>query len=195
MRDERKYESELHRELGMTDAELRDELRRQGLDPEAEAQALRSMIQRKIARFFASEGANTSAPRALPRFPVFDEAVAAGAPVPDAGLAPARADLMEVMRLADPSSLMWCRVSGWSMRDEGIRDGDMVLVDRRRAPRDGDIVLAHLAGRGQVIKRLRLPAAGGALLESANAEFAVIAITDPSELAVHGVVVGRAGSL
>ena len=193
MNGERKYESELHRELGMTDAEIRDEMRREGLDPDAEAQALRLMIQRKIARFRASEGA--SAPRALPRFPVFDEAVAAGAPVPDAGLAPARADLMEVMRLSDPSSLMWCRVSGWSMRDEGIRDGDMVLVDRRRAPRDGDIVLAHLAGRGQVIKRLRLPAAGGAMLESANAEFAPIAITDPSELTVHGVVVGRAGSL
>ena len=100
---------------------------------------------------------------------------------------------MELMRVADPAQMMWARVSGWSMRDEGIRDGDMVLVDRSREPRDGDIVLAHLAGQGQVVKRLRVRSNAAAALESANPDFDAIEINEPTDLAIHGVVIGRAG--
>ena len=36
------------------------------------------------------------------------------------------------------------KVSGDSMIDEGIRPGDMVLIDRKREPRNGDIVAAYV---------------------------------------------------
>ncbi len=37
-------------------------------------------------------------------------------------------------------------VKGDSMIDEGIKEGDMVLVERRGDPKDGDIVIAEIDG-------------------------------------------------
>ncbi len=37
-------------------------------------------------------------------------------------------------------------VKGDSMIDEGIREGDMVIVERRGNPKDGDIVIAEVDG-------------------------------------------------
>lgn len=198
MTEQKRYESALHKELGMTDAELWAELVAEGLDPGEEANAIRTMIQRMASKHKGmSDPAGQLAAATSPRFAVFHESVSAGPPAPAAGAeADAdRSDLMELMRVADPAQMMWARVSGWSMRDEGIRDGDMVLVDRSREPRDGDIVLAHLAGQGQVVKRLRLRPNASALLESANPDFEPIEVKNAAELAIHGVVVGRAGRL
>jgi len=198
MNQERKYESALHEALGMTDDEIRAELIEQGLDPASEAQALRSMVQRLVAKHHSRDAVERRLGDAVCRqFAVFHESVSAGPPSPAAGGLAEGASLFELMRVADSAAMLWARVSGWSMRDEGIRDGDMVLVDTSREARDGDIVLAHLAGRGQVIKRLRLPADGRprAALESANPDFESIEIAEPGDLAIHGVVVGRAGRL
>nr|WP_264318828.1 translesion error-prone DNA polymerase V autoproteolytic subunit [Acidithiobacillus sulfurivorans] len=38
------------------------------------------------------------------------------------------------------------RVSGWSMRDVGIFDGDEIIVDRAITPSDGKIVVAAING-------------------------------------------------
>ena len=81
------------------------------------------------------------------------------------------------------------------MRDASIKDGDLVLIDRSRQARDGDLVLAFLAGQGQMVKRLRLLGDRGAMLESANPDFAPIHVPDAAALTIHGVVVARAGKL
>lgn len=188
------FESPLHQELGLTDAQLRQELSDQGLSPDQEAKALRSMI----ATLSRSKHLAPQPEEVLyPRFALFDETVAAGAPCPSPSFAGSggSVSILEVLRVANPDSVMWARVSGWSMRDEGIKDGDMILVDTRQEARDGDIVLAHLTSEGQVVKRLRLPASGGAVLESANPDFEPIVIADPASLTIHGVVIGRAGRL
>ena len=196
MTEQRKYESALHKELGMTDAEIRAELVAEGLDPDEEARALRTMIQRLVAKHATQSLTELSLAEAVRRrFTVFDESVSAGPPTPAGGQEAARLNIWQLMRVVPTDSMVWARVSGWSMRDASIRDGDLVLVDRSREPRDGDIVLAHLDGEGQAIKRLRLGANGSATLESANPDFAPIAINDSSSLAIHGVVVGRAGRL
>ena len=80
------------------------------------------------------------------------------------------------------------------MRDAGINDGDVVLVNIKLEAKDGDIVLADLAGQGQVIKRL-CKRRGKVSLESANPDFAPIAVDDVASMRVHGVVVGRAGAV
>jgi repressor LexA len=46
------------------------------------------------------------------------------------------------------------RVQGDSMTDAHIVHGDLVVIDRRKEPRDGDVVLASIDGE-QTIKRLR----------------------------------------
>ncbi len=86
------------------------------------------------------------------------------------------------------------RVSGWSMRDASISDGDVVLVDTKRKAKHGDLVLAHLSTHGQVVKRLCARGGRPAMLESANPDFDPIEVGD-AVLTIQGVVIGRAGKV
>lgn len=45
------------------------------------------------------------------------------------------------------------RVKGDSMIDDQIRDGDLVLVEKREVPRDGEIVVAIINGNEATLKR------------------------------------------
>ena len=78
------------------------------------------------------------------------------------------------------------RVKGSSMIEEGIRDGDLVLVERRNHAPDGAIVVGVLPGEEATLKRLYRES-GGFRLEPANA--AMEPIHTP-ELEVRGVVLG-----
>lgn len=78
------------------------------------------------------------------------------------------------------------RVRGESMIDDGIRDGDMVLVERRSNARDGEMVVAVLPEEEATLKRIyRHPQ--GYRLQPANA--ALQPIIAPS-VEVRGVVLG-----
>lgn len=48
--------------------------------------------------------------------------------------------------IKDKSSTYILEVKGDSMIDEGIREGDYVIVERRGDPKDGDIVIAEVDG-------------------------------------------------
>lgn len=180
----------------MTGEELRRELVEQGLDPDVEVAALRR-LGRNLAAKFAYRAEIDSQPAGLLReLPLFAEAVAAGKPAwVGATGAPARmASLVDVLGGATAENNMWARVAGWSMRDEGINDGDLILVNVKLEAKDGDLVLAHLEGEGQLVKRMRL-LGGKVVLRSANADFADIVVEDSATLRIHGVVVGRAGTI
>ncbi len=58
-------------------------------------------------------------------------------------------------------------VRGDSMRDVGILDGDVVIIDSRRQARAGEIVVALIDGESATLKRLR-PRDGWIDLESEN---------------------------
>lgn len=84
------------------------------------------------------------------------------------------------------------RVEGDSMRDAGILDGDVVLVERGGSYLDGEIVVAVL-GAGEVreatVKRLRR-CPGGWLLEAANPAYCDRQVGPQDGLEVAGRVVG-----
>lgn len=189
-----RYPDAIHRELGMTPEEVRQSLVDRGIDPEGAVAALRR-LGRVMAARFAPQIEREQSPSFEAPLRVYHEAAAAGAPAwsePEAP--PAQASLRDVMAGGAAEDTILVRVSGWSMRDEGINDGDYVMVNVKREAKDGDVVLAHLAGEGQVIKRLR-QRRGKVALESANPEFADIEVDDPANLRIHGVVVGRAGKI
>lgn len=125
----------------------------------------------------------------------FEESVAAGHPTPGSATDGRPAAMSDVFGPIGLSGKLLARVSGWSMIDSSIKDGDIVLVDPKATVRDGDIVLASVAGLGQVVKRLRLAERDTAILESANPEFKPIVISDPDSLRIHGKVLWRAGPL
>ncbi|ASR40006.1 peptidase S24 (plasmid) [Prauserella marina] len=87
--------------------------------------------------------------------------------------------------IRNPASTFVLRVSGDSMIEAGISDGDEVLVDRSLTPGDGDVVVAVLHDEF-TLKRLRLRPPR---LEPANPEFPVIPVPRDGEgFDVWGVV-------
>lgn len=192
----RETPSDIHVLIGLTPAEVLQDALDAGVDPRAEVEAMRRLGRVLAAQYAPQiEREMLHLPESSKQFPIFGEAVAAGAPAWTGSSYDGRqASLLDVLRDGDPETVIWARVSGWSMRDEGIHDGDMVLVDTKAEAKDGDIVLAHIAGQGQVVKRLRRDD-GGARLESANPDFAPIHLDESTSLTIHGVVIGRAGRM
>ncbi|HWO99892.1 MAG TPA: transcriptional repressor LexA [Methylococcus sp.] len=81
------------------------------------------------------------------------------------------------------------RVQGMSMRDAGILDGDLLVVQHSPEARSGQIVVARIDDE-ITVKRLRLEGAM-AYLEPANPDFSVIAVDlDRQRLCIEGIVVG-----
>lgn len=79
-------------------------------------------------------------------------------------------------------------VRGDSMREAGIFDGDVVIVESREQARSGEIVVALIDGEAATLKRYR-PREGWIDLEPENPEFAVQRFA-PDRVRVQGVVVG-----
>ena len=85
-----------------------------------------------------------------------------------------------------PAATFFVRVEGDSMVGEGIRGGDLLVVDRSLDPVDGDIVIAAVDGEFTV-KTLRLDKAG-IRLEPANPSYPAIRFRDGQELRIFGKV-------
>lgn len=79
-------------------------------------------------------------------------------------------------------------VSGDSMIDEGIRDGDWVVVHRRTRAENGEMVAALVNGEA-TLKRLYREAAGSIRLQPSNERLSPIRVRE-EDLQVQGIVVG-----
>ena len=88
--------------------------------------------------------------------------------------------------VARPAATYFVRAAGRSMEGAGIRDGDLLVVDRSLAPEDGAVVVASVDGEFTV-KRFRRDAEG-VRLEAANPAFPTIRFEGEMELRLFGVV-------
>jgi len=77
------------------------------------------------------------------------------------------------------------KVKGDSMRDAGILDGDMVIVERTSSPKVGQIVVAEVDG-SYTMKYLQKDSAGRMYLEPANSDFK--SIYPKEDLRINAVV-------
>ena len=89
-----------------------------------------------------------------------------------------------------PEATFYGRVSGDSMIDAGINDGDIAVIDRSLQPADGDIIVAYINNEF-TIKFLDLThqQEGYIELRPANPKYQPIRITDIDQFEVWGVVV------
>ncbi len=91
---------------------------------------------------------------------------------------------MDEYLITKPASSFLLQVSGDSMIGEGIMEGDMVIVEKGREPRNGDIVIAEVDGEW-TMKYYRQQ--GKELtLEAANPKYPVIKAKQ--ELKIGGIV-------
>jgi len=76
------------------------------------------------------------------------------------------------------------KVSGDSMIDEGIKPGDLVLVERGKNPKDGDIVIAQVDGEWTM--KFYFKRGGEVILKAANRKYSPI---KPKEEVIIGGVI------
>lgn len=113
-------------------------------------------------------------------------AVQAGFPSPAEDHMVQRVDLMAEL-IKHPQASYLLRIRGESMRDAGIFDGDVVLVDRAITPRSGQVVIAVVENEF-VCKTLQLRA-GRMKLKAANPTYPDIVPKDSQTVEIWGVVV------
>lgn len=112
--------------------------------------------------------------------------VAAGFPSPAEDHAVKHIDLMAQL-IKHPQATFLLRVRGESMKDAGIFDNDVVLVDRALSPRSGQVVVAVVDG--EFVCKILWLRAGGLKLKAANPTFADICPKEGQAVEVWGVVV------
>ena len=128
-------------------------------------------------------------PRAQRAAPVYERLPLMGRIV--AGLPVEAVQTNESISLADivgNREVFALEVRGDSMRDEHIVDGDYVLVERTRAARDGEIVVALVHGSETTLKRFYVEGST-VRLQPANAEMAPIFVP-AAQVEVQGRVLG-----
>ncbi|EPG3568338.1 translesion error-prone DNA polymerase V autoproteolytic subunit [Providencia rettgeri] len=116
--------------------------------------------------------------------PLFAEQIPAGFPSPASDYLEDRIDLNSLL-IKHPSGTYFLRVSGTSMIDAQIFDGDIVIVDSALNAKHGDIVIAAIDGEF-TIKRLQITPITA--LIPMNESFSPIYINEGEELNVFGVV-------
>ncbi|HEY2773920.1 MAG TPA: transcriptional repressor LexA [Candidatus Binatia bacterium] len=80
------------------------------------------------------------------------------------------------------------RVAGDSMMEEGILDGDLIVIEERADPRNGDVVVATIDGEATV-KRYYREKNGSVRLQPSNAAYKPI-VVEGGDLRIRGAVVG-----
>jgi DNA polymerase V len=119
--------------------------------------------------------------------PFFDVGVAAGKPSYVTEYFPDTIDLNREL-VPNPKASFCVRVSGQSMVGANIDDGDLLIVDKEREARSGQIILAVINGE-YTVKRLLIKA-NQVYLQPENEEFTPLLITPFMDFRVWGVVTG-----
>lgn len=116
--------------------------------------------------------------------PLFTVRVPCGFPSPAQDYVEDRIDLQNLL-ISHPSATYFVRVSGDSMAEAGINDGDMLVVDRSIRAEHGDIVVAAVDGEFTVKELQTRPALR---LIPRNRHYQPISFQHESELQIFGVV-------
>ncbi len=117
--------------------------------------------------------------------PLYISNVSAGFPSPAEDYIEKTLDLNELL-IKHPAATFFVRVSGDSMIDAGIRDKDILIVDRSIEPIHGKIVVAVVEG-GMTVKRLRIQKKTVYLMPE-NPEFPPILVNPENGIYIWGVV-------
>lgn len=115
--------------------------------------------------------------------PLYTQRVSAGFPSPADDYLAKPLDLHQHL-VQHPAATFFIRAVGESMRDIGIYNGDLLIVDNALTPRSGDVVIAAIDGQLTckiLDTRLRR-------LVAANPSYPPICLNSDADLIIEGVV-------
>lgn len=117
--------------------------------------------------------------------PYADEGIRAGFPSPAQDYMELAIDLNKEL-IKHPTSTFYGRVVGDSMKDEGIEEGDILVIDKSLELMDDDLAVCFIDG-DFTVKRVRLESDAAWLVPS-NAKYLPIKVTKDNEFMVWGIV-------
>ena len=117
--------------------------------------------------------------------PLFLVPVSAGFPSPAEDYIEGNLDLNTYL-IKHPAATFFVKVSGNSMIDAGIHDGDILIVDRSLKPADKKVVIAGVNGE-LAVRRIRVTK-GKVILVSENVDYKPLHVEEEMSFEVWGVV-------
>jgi DNA polymerase V len=111
--------------------------------------------------------------------------IAAGFPSPANDYLESTIDLNKEL-IRNPSSTFFGRVKGLSMKDAGIDDQDILIVDKSITPRDNLIAVCFIDGEF-TLKKIKIGKKTITLLP-ANENYSPIVVTEENDFLIWGIV-------
>ena len=115
-----------------------------------------------------------------------DEGIRAGFPSPAQDYTHEKIDLNRDL-IDHPASTFYGRVVGDSMSEEGITEGDMLVIDKSSQPENGDLAVWWLDGEF-TLKRIQITDDGRLLLMPSNRNYQPIEVAEDDDFMVWGIV-------
>lgn len=119
------------------------------------------------------------------KLPFYVSTISAGFPSPAEDFMEKKLDLNEYL-IKQPAATFFVKVSGYSMKDAGILDGDILIVDRSLDAVDGKIIIGVVNGEFTV-KRI-IKKGKKIFLQPENESFKPLEITEEMDFIIWGVV-------
>ena len=117
--------------------------------------------------------------------PFVDVGISAGFPSPADDFIEISIDLNNHL-IKHKDSTFFAKVKGHSMKDAGIFDGDLLVIDKSLAPQDGKIAICQIDGEFTV-KRIKIEK-NIVWLVAENEDYKPIKVTEENELMIWGIV-------
>ena len=141
---------------------------------------LRSLHTTTILDFYAPDYSTEL------ELPYVDVGISAGFPSPADDFIELTIDLnRELIKHKD--STFFAKVKGNSMKNAGIFDGDLLIIDKSLEPQDGKIAICQIDG-DFTVKRIKKEN-GVVWLIAENEDYKPIKVTEENELMIWGIVI------
>ena len=118
--------------------------------------------------------------------PLEDEAIKAGFPSPASDFLDLSIDLNKEL-IKHPNATFYGRVKGESMKNAGINDGDLLVIDKSLEPSNGKIAVCFIDGEFTV-KRIKIEQDFCWLIPE-NEDFQPIKVTEDNDFIIWGMVI------
>ena len=118
--------------------------------------------------------------------PFVDTGISAGFPSPADDFIELTIDLNKFL-VKHKDTTFFARVKGHSMKNAGIYDGDLLVIDKSLAPQDNKIAICQIDGEFTV-KRIKIEK-DIVWLIAENEDYKPIKVTPENELMIWGIVI------
>jgi DNA polymerase V len=120
------------------------------------------------------------------KLPIVENGISAGFPSPADDFLDNSIDLNKEL-IKNPNSTFYGRVKGDSMKDAGIHNGDLLIIDKSLEPQDGKIAVCYIDGEF-LVKKIKIEK-DCCWLIAANENYPPVKVTGENDFIIWGIVV------